>query len=482
MKLYQVLKEFPRDGKVVPANETIELDESDAATKWYVDNGYLEEKGATSSLLDDLEASLTKKFVPAIKSAVEGAFDKAMATITPAAPRFAAKGYGGFAEPKEEKSLGELFQCLTYASSRQHPRFEWACDRIRSKYVLTQNPDFDADYEKGLDAQDPTGKAKAEFRKQVAKASAMSETSGSLGGFSIGPEYSAQLFELAGDSSLLMNKVDRYTMTTQELVIPVFDYSLGGSGASPYLGGMTASWGAEGKNFAQTNPSMRDFGLKANILCGYCVASRTLLADSMISLEQVLSRLFAKTIAYYVDLGILTGSGNNQPKGILSSAAAISVNRNSSANGSTLNDVASIEAKLLPESEGRAMWIGSPSVKSQMIQMNDASGRVVWIPNYPNPDEGPAQRPLSYRLTGKPFYVSQLPASSGTSKDLALIDPMAYILGLRQEIEVGVSEHVNFLSYQNTYRFIFRGDGGCPLNTYLTLQNGDTVSPFVYRN
>ena len=271
-------------------------------------------------------------------------------------------------------------------------------------------------------------------------------------------------------------------MTSNQMQVPAIDYSLGGSGASPYLGGMIAGWSAEGAGFPQTSAVLRQIELKANILSGYTVASRTLLADNQVGLQMVLTELFGETIGYYMDYAIFRGSGVNQPQGIVGAATTLQQNRASAGNGATLADLAAMKGKQLPESVGRSIFMVSPSTYGTFIVMTDASGRVVWLPVMAGPDQGSASVKPKMLVLGEEMVSSQLPASAGSSTDVALIDPDAYALGMRQDIEIGVSEHVNFLSNQLTWRFITRADGQPRINAPLTLQNGDQVSPFLIRN
>ena len=37
--------------------------------------------------------------------------------------------------------------------------------------------------------------------------------------------------------------------------------------------------------------------------------------------------------------------------------------------------------KLLPSSQQKAIWVTHPYVLPQLVQMADASGRVIWVPN-----------------------------------------------------------------------------------------------------
>ena len=459
------------------AGDTIELDPADATTKFLIQHKHIEaapEAGLDleSRLADRLKAA----FAPALEKAADAAVEKAVGHLSQAT----AATFRMPAEARDHGSLGEFLQCLAWAASPmgEPDKYRHGINVLTNKYQSRPNPNFESDFQKSL-AKGATIETGGGF---VTKASALSETSGSLGGFTVPVQFFPEIIRLAGEKSALFPRVRKYTMTGLEMAVPALDYSKGGSGASPYTAGMVASWGAEGATISQTNPSIRQILLKANLLTGYTVASRTLLADNQVGLQQVLTELIGETIAYYVDYAILNGTGDGMPLGILKAGVALAVNRTADGNGAILTDVGNMIGKLLPESDGKAVWLLAPSTKATLPTMNDAGGRVVYLPIMPNMSGGPATVALPLMLDGKQVVVSQLPASKGTSGDLWLIDPEQYAFGLRQEIEIAVSEHVNFLSNQLTWRFIFRGDGQPRLNTYVTLQNGDTVSPMVYRN
>ncbi len=387
------------------------------------------------------------------------------------------------AEAKDQYTFGQWLQAMSYACSPSHPMCQRSANFIQSEFVdkgfSKRNENFHHEWQQGQAFAATVMKSQGVPDDIITKASAQSETVGSLGGFTVPVQFWPELIRLAGEKAKILPKVRKYTMVGLQMNVPAIDYSKGGSGASPYLGGMVAGWLQDGQTFPQTNASLREIILKANILSGYTVANRTLLADNQVGLQEVLTQLMADTIAYYVDYAIINGTGVNQPQGIAGSASTISISRTGTSSGNLLTDVARMYGALHPDGMGDAEWLVSPSSHAKFITMNDASGRVVYQPTFPQQSGGPITVRAPYMILGLPVQVSQLAATAASTGDVQINDYTQYAFGMRQELELGVSEHVNFLSNQLTYRFLFRGDGQSRLNTYITLANGDTVSPFV---
>lgn len=473
MKFYKLLSDYDTH----KAGDVIELDPANATTKFLLSHGHIEEASTAASELEErVTERLRKAIAPTLEKVAADAAEKAADAVASGVER----SFRMPAEAKDHGTLGEYLQALAYTASPQlGGLYQKAVNILVNKFGLNPNPGFDEEYRKSIENGGFVEKGLGTTRKAPA---ALSETSGSLGSFGVPVQFFPEIIKLVGERSALYPRVRKYTMSGLEMDIPALDYTQGGSGNSPYNAGMVANWGAEGVGFNQTNPKIRQIKLKANLLTGYTIASRTLLADNQIGLQQVLTELIGDTIAYYVDYAILNGTGDGQPLGIQKSAVALGVTRTAAGDGALLTDVGNMAGKLLPESDNKSCWMLAPSTKGTLFTMNDASGRVVYLPIMPNTSGGPATTALPLMLDGKPVIVSQLPASNGTAGDLWLIDPEQYAFGLRQEIEIGVSEHVNFLSNQLTWRFIFRGDGQPRLNAAVTLQNGDQVSPFVYRS
>jgi len=469
MKTYVVVKAYP--GAKLGAELELEPGEAEA----HVSEGYLLEKDDESA--SEIDSSLERMVKTHASHSAEVFKKEYTRQIRGTAPFALTVPEKSAAEAREEKSFGEFVQLLGWAASpfdRPH-EYRVARDKLVNKYHSRPNENF------GREWAATVQKGAGGFQDSLeSKASVQVEAVGALGGFTVPVEYSRELFQLAADRSIFMSRVRRFTMTSNQLNIPALDFSKGATGVSPYLGGMSAVWTGENVGFTQQNASMTQIELKANLLAGYTQASRTLLADSMVALQQVLTGLFANTIAFNVDLAIFTGDGVNKPKGMINSPAVKTFARGTwSSNGVLLTDLAKADSYILPEEEDNAIWITPPSFKQNLYPMADASGKVVFLPNGAPGPEGAVQRRPVLAVFGKPLFFTQLAASAASSGSVNLVIPQAYALGMREEIEIGVSEHYAFTTNLLTYRFLARCDGQSLVNSTLTLQNEDVVAPFV---
>src|SRR5260370_17718337 len=169
-------------------------------------------------------------------------------------------------------------------------------------------------------------------------------------------------------------------MARATLQFPCLDGTTAQSaGVSPFFGGVQMYWTAEAQTRTETEPQFKQLELKAWELSGYSVSSNVLLQDSVIGLEKFLMTLFAKALAWFEEYAFLQGNGAGKPQGMLTAAAAVSVNRQA-ANQVQFADVAGMWAKLLPVSCGKAVWTFSPSVGPQLLQLKHGANPAISIP------------------------------------------------------------------------------------------------------
>jgi HK97 family phage major capsid protein len=180
--------------------------------------------------------------------------------------------------------------------------------------------------------------------------------------------------------------------------------------------------------------------LKAWELSGYSVSSNVLLQDSIMGLEKFLMTLFALAIAWFEEFAFLQGSGTGKPQGMLTAGAALAVNRHTG-DAVQFVDVATMWSKLLPYSWNKAIWVFSPSVVPQLLQLSDGSNRAIFI----SIDQGVTKTP-NWSLLGRPAIPTEKVPALGTRGDLSLLDPSLYVIGDRMQVEIAASEHVNFLN------------------------------------
>jgi HK97 family phage major capsid protein len=314
---------------------------------------------------------------------------------------------------------------------------------------------------------------------------ALAEASGQAGGYTVPPEFYQQLMTIMAENTFIRPNAFVVPMGSATLTMPYLDVTtVESAGVSPFFGGVQMYWTAEAQTRTETEPQFKQMELKAWELSGYSVSSNVLLQDSIVGLEKFLMMLFAKAIAWFEEYAFLQGSGAGKPQGMLNCSAAIPTGGNSGGTGRlTANqvqfaDVATMWSKLLPISWAKAIWVCSPSVIPQLLQLKDGANRAIFV----SIDQGAVLNPV-WRLLGRPVYPTEKVPALGTKGDLMLLDPSFYVIGDRMSIEIAASEHVNFLKNQMTWRVVERVDGQPWLDNPITLQDHSTqVSPFVVLN
>jgi HK97 family phage major capsid protein len=314
--------------------------------------------------------------------------------------------------------------------------------------------------------------------KGVRVKAAMAEGSGVTGGYVVPPDFYQQLLAIVAENTFIRPRAFVQPMASATLQFPYLDVTtVQSAGVSPFFGGVQMYWTEEAQTRTETEPQFKMMELKAHELSGYSVSSNVLLADAAFGLEKFLFTLFGQAIAWFEEYAFLQGNGVGKPIGMLNAGAVLTKNRDN-ANQVSYNDVATMFSKLLPMSWNRAIWLFSPTVVPQLLQLKDGANRAIFV----SIDQGAVKTPV-WKLLGLPAIVTEKLPALGTKGDLMLVDPALYVIGDRMQVEVAASEHVNFLKNQMTWRIVERVDGQPWLEKAITLQDGTSqVSPFVALN
>lgn len=332
---------------------------------------------------------------------------------------------------------------------------------------------------------------KSEFIDRKGQKAAMAEGSGVTGGYIVPPDFYRNLTSLVEEQSQIRKRAFIMPMASATLQFPYLDVTtVQAAGSSPFFGGVTMYWTQEAQTRTETEPQFKMMELKAQELSGYAVSSNILLQDAAFGLEKFLMTLFSRAIAWYEQYAFIQGNGVGKPLGMKTASACITSGPNAgartTANQVKFADVAFMFGKLLPSSVQNAIWLFSPTVAAQILQLADAGNRALFL-NTEAVGTGAAgggikQKPV-WQLLGMPAIETEMLPALGTPGDLMLVDPSLYVIGDRQQVEIAASEHVNFLKNQMTWRVVERIDGKPWLDNPVTLQDGTTqVSGFVALN
>ena len=302
----------------------------------------------------------------------------------------------------------------------------------------------------------------------------LGEGQGDQGGFLVPEQFTLQLLSLALEEAVVRPRAFRLPMSSLNLSLPTI---VDTTHATNVFGGVRGYWTPESGSYTSSEPSFGRVTLTAKKLTAYTSAANELLADSAISLEALLMRLFPQALAYFEDDSFINGIGGGQPVGIINADALITVAKETGQAATTITaeNVDKMYSRMLPSSRARAVWLAHPDTLPQIVAMSRSvgtGGSSVMMNNM----SGAA--PAS--IYGRPLIMTEKCQTLGTAGDIFFVDLGYYVIGDRQTLSMTASPHVRFQNDETVWRFTSRLDGRPWLESALTPRNGsNTLSPFV---
>lgn len=262
---------------------------------------------------------------------------------------------------------------------------------------------------------------------------AMSEGTGSAGGFIVPEEFTAEVYRIVEDFGLVPKMATRITMGTDTMNIP----TLASSVSITYPGEAVAG--------TQSQPVLAQVQLLAKTCIGLTAMSNELLADANVSVVDLLATLFAEAIAGEVDSQALVGTGSPFT-GVLGNA---SVNIVTMATGQstfslvTLADLRDLIAQIKPWALQGAGYVMHRSVWSIIQKLRTGgtnSGDFFGASTNPvivGATQGFPSATAGF-LWGYPVYLSdKMPTTTGVSTKFVMFGNLKHVFyGVRQEIAV----------------------------------------------
>ena len=261
-------------------------------------------------------------------------------------------------------------------------------------------------------------------------------------------------------------------MSTNVVEIPAM--SIGDHSSSLY-GGFTASWKAEEASLTEANPTVRQMQINANKLTGLVKFSNELISDTPNGDEKLID-ICGKGLGWYRDDAFLNGTGVGQPLGILNSNCKITVSKEAGQASATimLENLAKMLSRLHPGGYKNAVWLCHTSTIPQLLTLSLAVGTGGSAHPVLNESSG------EYKIFGIKCVFTEKVSTLGTEGDIMLVDLSQYVVGLREELRIDLSQHVYFTSDMGAMRLIVRLDGQFLWDKALTTKDGSTtVSPCI---
>ena len=297
------------------------------------------------------------------------------------------------------------------------------------------------------------------------------------GGFLIPERLRSDILAVALEAAVVRPRAMVIPMDSLRVPIPMLDVT---SQVSSIFGGVVCFWTEEA---AQLTESQATFGrviLDAKKLTAYAEVPNELLADAP-AFSAFFDTIFPKAIAWFEDIGFITGTGVGEPLGFVNCPASVAVPIQSGQATKTIlwENIISMYARMLPTALGSAVWIASidtfPELATMALSVGTGGGPV-WMGNYTSP--GANTPPVT--IMGRPVHFTEKTPQLGTTGDINFVDFSYYLVGDRQMMQAMSSEHFRFQNDKTAFRAIERVDGRPWIQSSITPHNGGpNLSPFV---
>lgn len=301
------------------------------------------------------------------------------------------------------------------------------------------------------------------------KATGMNEAIPSQGGFLVQQDMQAGILQRMYGVGGLLSRFSPMTVSGNGMLINAIDETSRADGSR--FGGVLGYWLNEGGTKTATKPKFRQIDLKLKKVAALCYATDELLEDA-VALESWINQYVPEELRFKVEDSIMNGDGVGKPLGILTSPALVSATR-TDANEIDNNDIARMWARRWVGASDY-VWFAAPNIMPQLLAMT-----VGQMPVYLPP--GGLSGSQYGSIFGRPLIETEYNPALGTLGDLLLVSPSQYALIQKGGIQAASSIHVQFVTDETAFRFVYRVDGEPAWNSALTPFNGssDTVSPFV---
>lgn len=229
---------------------------------------------------------------------------------------------------------------------------------------------------------------------------------------------------------------------------------------------------AEGDALTKSKPSFSRINWELKKYGVLVYGTDELLAD-VAQFSAIVQQASREELSFMLNDDILNGVGLAGPQGIMQSGALISVTR-TDANKVLHDDIVNMWARMETRSKAGAKWYINSEVQPQLDKLFFSTGT-----------DGVLSPYVSYRdgvmsLFGKPVVETEFNAALGTAGDIVLADMSQYLTWEKQGVQAQSSIHVEFLTDQEVFRFIYRCDGKTAMSSPVTPYKGsNTRSAFV---
>lgn len=322
----------------------------------------------------------------------------------------------------------------------------------------------------------PAYRSYVEHVQQMFAATGLNESVGSEGGVLVQTDFIAGLLKPMHEDGPFSTRVNNIPVSADAngVTINAVDETSRATGSR--WGGVQGYRLAEAQTKTASKPAFRRIELKLKKYAVLAYSTDELLQDST-ALEAILTQAAGEELNFMVNDDILNGTGVGGALGILNSGAVVTVAKESGQAAATVinANISKMWARLQPRNYAGAVWFVNSEVLSQLDTLSIPAGTGAIEPRYVTYGPDGVQR-----IKGKPVIVTEFNAALGTVGDIVLADLSDYLAIDKGGVQYATSIHVQFLTDETAFRFVYRYDGQPTMKSAITPYKGSaTQSAYV---
>ena len=310
----------------------------------------------------------------------------------------------------------------------------------------------------------------------------MGETVPSDGAFLVAQEFIPTLLNRVYNTGVVISKCLKQPVgpNYNGFKIPAIDETSRVDGSR--WGGVQAYWGAEAATITASKPKIRQISVELQKLFALCYVTDELLEDS-VALEGYVMQWFPMEFGFKLDDAIINGDGAGKPLGILNSPGRYTVTKETNQTASTVvtNNILKMFQHLWGPSYPNSIWFFNQELLPSLMSLTYPIGTAGVLANlYSFPGSQLSVGSPNGSILGRPAIPIEQCAAIGTEGDIILADLSQYIVGDKGGLNAASSIHVQFVTDQTAFRWIYRVNGEPIWHSYLTPYKGTNyLSPYV---
>lgn len=302
------------------------------------------------------------------------------------------------------------------------------------------------------------------------------ETIPSEGGFLVNTEQPSGLDKKVWDAGVFSSRATLRTIAAGSNSADFLGLSENSRANGSRYGGITGYRVAEGATITASGAqTFYQYTLKPKEYAVVAYLTGQVLNDARL-LEQELSSGAVAELGFMLNDDMFRGLGVAGAHGVTNHASLVTVDKEVGQAADTIVYNNILKMWVRRWAGGNYAWFINQECEPQLDLLYHAVGTAGIPPNFVTYGADGVMR-----IKGAPVVVTEFNSALGDVGDILLADWSQYKLATIGGVESASSPHVQFLTNQNCYRFLYRADGLPTWQSVLTPYKGtaNTMSPFI---